>query len=107
MRVLGALGLGESAQGVLAGVGHEDADVLFLAAKNDDADALCAEFAEGGGAEAEVTFDADAFDDVQRHGGGAYAVAVKGEGVAFYAHFQVFAVDVEGAHEGFLFAGAR
>ncbi len=71
---------------------------MAAAAEDEDADVVSAQFAEVGGAQGEVALDADAIDEVQRQGAGAFAVFVEDEGVAGDGHAGVFAVDVEGAH---------
>ena len=96
--VLAEVRLGEAAQGVFARAGQADGGLLAAAAEDEDADVVSAQFAEVGGAQGEVALDADAVDEVQRQGAGAFAVFIEDEGVAGDGHAGVFAVDVEGAH---------
>ena len=98
--VLAEVRLGEAAQRVFVRAGQVDGGLLGAAAQDEDADAACAQFAEVGGAEGKVALDADAFDEVQWQGAGAFAVFVEDEGVAGDGHAGVFAIDVEGAHGG-------
>ena len=94
----GTHGLGEAAHGVFAGVGHEQGCLAVAAGEDEDAYALFAEFSKVFGCQGEVAFDADAVDDVEWHGGAAFAVFVEDDGVAVDAQAEVFAVDDEGAH---------
>ena len=98
--VLAEVGLRKAAQCVFARTGQVDGRLLGAAREDEDADVVFAQFAEVGGAQGEVAFDADAVDEVQRQGAGAFAVFVEDEGVAGDGHAGVFAIDVEGAHGG-------